>query len=252
MAIPLGRAAAPGCDEPASRCQTPSVINLLQGFIAESRTYQDNAVSAPHFGTTMTNTLRLLTILIFALGVNACGGGGGSSSSLGPADATVVINSSNAIGIIRSVDDTSAIAEGILLDTVIDAASISSATVSAANNTDNLTARAAAPSTEYCTSGTADITTYGVHGFDGDGFTETHFGSDVLTLVNEEGSWSGRGISALLLDDTNNPTVMEATWHLTGEGVYEGLTAYLNVRLWEFVEGVIVEGTSATLELPAE
>jgi hypothetical protein len=101
-------------------------------------------------------------------------------------------------------------------------------------------------------SGTADITTYGVHGFDGDGFTETHFGSDVLTLVNEEGSWSGRGISALLLDDTNNPTVMEATWHLTGEGAYEGLTAYLNVMFWEFVEGVIVEGTSATLEPLAE
>ena len=101
-------------------------------------------------------------------------------------------------------------------------------------------------------SGTADIVTYGVHGVGGDGFTETHFGSDVLTLVNDEGTWSGRGTSALVLDENNDPSVMQATWHLTGEDAYEGLSAYLNVWGWQAVEGVIAESPSATLEVPAE
>lgn len=100
--------------------------------------------------------------------------------------------------------------------------------------------------------GTADITTYGVNVSAGDGFAETHFGTDVLTLVNEEGSWSGSGTSALVLDETNAPTVMQATWHLTGEGAYEGLSAYLNVTFMAMVEGVIAEAPSAEVSTPAE
>jgi len=100
-------------------------------------------------------------------------------------------------------------------------------------------------------SGTAEITTYGVQAMGGDGFIEAGFGTDVITLQNDDGAWSGVGTSALVLDE-QGPSVMEATWHLTGEGAYDGLSAYLGAVFQAEVTGVIVQGTSATMELPAE
>ena len=97
-------------------------------------------------------------------------------------------------------------------------------------------------------SGTAEIATFGVQAMGGDGFSEAAFGTDDFTLVNDEGSWSGVGTSALVLSPEIIPTVMEASWHLTGEGAYEGLSAYLTVEAQEFAEGIIVEGTSAPVE----
>ena len=101
-------------------------------------------------------------------------------------------------------------------------------------------------------SGTAEIATFGVQAMGGDGFAETSFGTDVITLQNDDGAWTGVGTSALVLDEQMIPSVMEATWHLTGEGAYDGLSAYLDATFQAEVTGVIVQGTSATMEPPAE
>ena len=74
--------------------------------------------------------------------------------------------------------------------------------------------------------------------------------SEDLRLTNDEGSWSGQFRYAfVLLDDESLPDsdrILEAGnhWFLTGEGGYEGLTAYLDVGS-EGARGIILQGEGA-------
>jgi len=93
--------------------------------------------------------------------VAACGGGGGGGGGAGltRADATVVIDETNAVDLLRNAEDPSTFAERIILGLIVDAAAVSSASVTAgpANSDDGGALVAAAASAEYCNGGEADV-----------------------------------------------------------------------------------------------
>ena len=116
---------------------------------------------------------------------------------------------------------------------------------------------------QYCTGGTFEFddprltgdfdstsTTTEAFGASGEGFVDAFIATEDLSLTNDDGSWSGRFLYAfILLDDESLPEaerIVEAGghWLLTGEGGYEGLTAYLD-RGPEGVRGIILETEQA-------
>ena len=70
-----------------------------------------------------------------------------------------------------------------------------------------------------------------------------------LRVTNDGGDWSGRFLWAFVLSD--EPIFAGSHWVLTGEGGYQGLTAYVGDDLeGEAVRGIILE--SEPIETPAE
>ena len=92
-------------------------------------------------------------------------------------------------------------------------------------------------------------TTTEAFGASGEGFVDAFIVTEDLRLTNDDGSWSGQfDYAFVLLDDESLPgsdRTVEAGnhWFLTGEGGYEGLTAYLGLGL-EGVQGIILEGAA--------
>jgi hypothetical protein len=107
--------------------------------------------------------MRKTAVLALATMITACGGGGGGGGGtppLGPEDATVAITAGNAIAIIRSVADTDAIAQDLIISTLLGAAAASAAQIS--NPPTAATASPAAQSAEFCNGGNADVSEEGL------------------------------------------------------------------------------------------
>jgi hypothetical protein len=82
----------------------------------------------------------------------------------------------------------------------------------------------------------------------GEGFVDGSIVTEDIRLTNDGGSWSGQVLGAFFVsDDDSLPEpdriVDEQHYVLTGEGGYEGLTAYLGYGGPVGVRGIILDSS---------
>lgn len=205
----------------------------------------------------LRNNFSLFVTLLATGLVAACGGGGGGGDSgLTRADATVIIDENNAVDVVRNVEDSNAFARSIVLGLLVDAATVSSASVSASqtNSGDGPELNSAAASAEFCNGGEADVNESDLivifSFFDCQDFNYT---SDNLGNIQFPGLLDGMlqvEVSAQSSSETDfQATITLTNFSVTNESGTEWGNGSLNLDYLETSSSIIVDITTGALDM---